>query len=91
MKKKYGVTCTKLIKKKEKNKEIVSENSTFFCSELIAAIYRGLGLLPMDIPSSYYWPGKKYLIIKHIFVLKEAFKNLEIYNYYKVPDLKMNK
>lgn len=30
---------------------------TFFCSELVAAAYKRLALLPEDRSSTQYWPG----------------------------------
>ncbi len=35
-----------------------NQNRTFFCSELVAATYKKLGLLPEKISASSYWPGK---------------------------------
>lgn len=32
-------------------------NRTFFCSELVAAAYKRLGLLPKNVSSTQYWPG----------------------------------
>eukprot|EP01017_Pseudomicrothorax_dubius_P016314 TRINITY_DN1850_c0_g1_i8.p1 TRINITY_DN1850_c0_g1~~TRINITY_DN1850_c0_g1_i8.p1 ORF type:complete len:269 (-),score=51.52 TRINITY_DN1850_c0_g1_i8:111-917(-) len=33
------------------------EGRTFFCSELVAAAYKRVGLLPAEISSTQYWPG----------------------------------
>ncbi len=30
---------------------------TFFCSQLVAACYIALGILPSDVSSNRYWPG----------------------------------
>ena len=32
------------------------EHESFFCSELVAAALKALGLLPASIPCSQYWP-----------------------------------
>jgi hypothetical protein len=29
----------------------------YFCSELVAAFYKRLGLLPESVSASKYWPG----------------------------------
>jgi hypothetical protein len=55
--KKYKVILSKLFKKKSNMDEELNENRTFFCSELIAACYKKLGLLPPDISSASYWPS----------------------------------
>ena len=36
---------------------IIPENKSYFCSELIASLYKFLGLLPFEISSANYWPG----------------------------------
>jgi hypothetical protein len=33
------------------------EDDGFFCSELVAAAYQYLGILPEGRASSYYWPS----------------------------------
>ena len=35
----------------------LDENRTFFCSELVAAAYKKIGILPKDISAAQYWPG----------------------------------
>ena len=30
----------------------------FFCSELVAALYKKLALLPEDVSACSYWPGR---------------------------------
>ena len=35
------------------------ENRTFFCSELVAACYKKIGLLPQDVSAAQYLPGLK--------------------------------
>jgi len=55
--KKYKVILSKLFKKKANGQDELNENRTFFCSELIAACYKKLGLLPPDISSASYWPS----------------------------------
>ena len=36
---------------------VSSNDKGYFCSELVAVIYKLLGLLPKQISSSQYWPG----------------------------------
>eukprot|EP00330_Aristerostoma_sp_ATCC50986_P001784 CAMPEP_0114582516 /NCGR_PEP_ID=MMETSP0125-20121206/6474_1 /TAXON_ID=485358 ORGANISM="Aristerostoma sp., Strain ATCC 50986" /NCGR_SAMPLE_ID=MMETSP0125 /ASSEMBLY_ACC=CAM_ASM_000245 /LENGTH=109 /DNA_ID=CAMNT_0001775501 /DNA_START=1381 /DNA_END=1710 /DNA_ORIENTATION=+ len=55
--KKYKVSATKLLKKKSDFEEEIRDDQTFFCSELVAACYKRIGLLPKEIPSSSYLPG----------------------------------
>jgi len=47
----------------------VEENRTFFCSELVAAIYKHLDLLEWQRASTQYWPGsfsdKNQLLLKN--------------------------
>jgi hypothetical protein len=49
------VTPAKLWSKHKPDK--YTEKSTFFCSELVAASYKRLGLLPAKVSASQYWPG----------------------------------
>lgn len=49
------MTATKLFKKNEEEKS--HDTRTFFCSELVAAAYKRLGLLPQSISAAHYWPG----------------------------------
>jgi len=46
--KKYSVSPSKLLKKNEDNESY----ETFFCSELVAACYKKLGLLPSGLSAS---------------------------------------
>ncbi|KAL4497114.1 hypothetical protein ABPG72_019434 [Tetrahymena utriculariae] len=57
--KEYGVSFSKLFKKRSNSKSDLAQdpNRTFFCSELIATIYKICGLLPLDISSGHYWPS----------------------------------
>jgi len=56
--KKYKITPTKLLKRKSTMKEDENiENRTFFCSELVAACYKKIGLLPQDVSAAQYLPG----------------------------------
>ena len=43
--------------KYKKDRDTEDINKTFFCSELIAAIYKKVGILDPNISSAYYWPG----------------------------------
>ena len=40
-----------------KNKKI-EEQEGFFCSELVAALYKKLQLLPEHVSACAYWPGR---------------------------------
>lgn len=66
--KKFSVNIKKLLKKKSENLDIDSgkcfENKTFFCSELVAAAYKVLGILPKEVAASQYYPGKIKKITK---------------------------
>ena len=52
-------------------KDELDEDKTFFCSELVAACYKRIGILPEEISAATYWPGS-YLIIEFV-IFKEAF------------------
>ena len=55
---KYRLNPSKIFKKKcDENSDDISEDKSYFCSELVAGAYKALGLLPKDISSSQYWPG----------------------------------
>ena len=49
--KKFSLNFSKIILKKEKI------NDSFFCSELIAAVYKHVDLLPKNISATQYLPG----------------------------------
>jgi len=56
--KKYKITPTKLLKRKSTVKEDENvEDRTFFCSELVAACYKKIGLLPQEVSAAQYLPG----------------------------------
>eukprot|EP00347_Sterkiella_histriomuscorum_P010769 403374988 len=57
--KKYKVTATKLLRKKciDDSDDNIREDKTYFCSELVASIYKNLGLLPQEKSASRYMPG----------------------------------
>jgi len=52
----YGWNLTKMMRKKSVA-NFDDRSRTFFCSELVAAAYKEMGLLRPDIPSSHYPPG----------------------------------
>lgn len=55
---KYRLNPSKIFRKKfENDSENISEDKSYFCSELVASAYKCLGLLPKDISASQYWPG----------------------------------
>lgn len=35
---------------------LIPEQSSYFCSELVAAAYQAMGLLGHELPPSDYWP-----------------------------------
>jgi len=55
----YKLNPLRLLQKYSDNDSVrfVSEKNGYFCSELIAAIYKVIGLLPRHIKSSQYFPG----------------------------------
>ena len=58
--KKYAMTPLKLLKKNSNIENQNFDKRTFFCSELVAATYKFLNLLPNHISSCRYWPGFLY-------------------------------
>jgi hypothetical protein len=56
---KYKLNPLRLLQKYSNNDSVkyVAEKNGYFCSELIAAIYKLIGLLPRHIRSSQYLPG----------------------------------
>lgn len=56
--KRYSLAATKLLRKKCTNDSdiTIKDDKTYFCSELVASIYKNLGLLPKEISASQYWP-----------------------------------
>jgi len=56
--KRYSLAATKLLRKHCTNDSDISikEDKTYFCSELVASLYKNMGLLPPDISASQYWP-----------------------------------
>ena len=56
----FRLTLSKLSIKQDHNDFVpeISKDQGFFCSELIACLYKRLGLLPHKKPSSQYWPGQ---------------------------------
>ena len=49
----YKISAEKLLRKKS----ILEEKEGYFCSELIAAVYKHVGLLPDELSSCQYWPS----------------------------------
>ncbi len=56
--KQYSLKLGKFVKRNDLNDfdENIKEDKTFFCSELVASIYKNLGLLPRERAASNYWP-----------------------------------
>lgn len=52
--KKFGFSARKVI---SKNKKKPGQEDDYFCSELIAAAYKSVGLLPNECDPSKVWPG----------------------------------
>lgn len=46
----------KFTKRKKFSKGRIHVQENYFCSELVAACYQHIGILPNDIVPSYYWP-----------------------------------
>ena len=64
--------------KKNTKEDLYDENTTFFCSELVAAAYKFLGLIDENIPASNFWPNdfsnkKKILFNKENVNLSDEF------------------
>lgn len=57
--KKYKLNAAKLMRKKNSNdhNENIKANKSFFCSELVASVYKNMGLLPTEISATQYWPA----------------------------------
>ena len=54
--KNYRLTPNKILRR---SKNVTpGEEKSYFCSELIASAYKALGILPQDVPSCHYFPGK---------------------------------
>ena len=56
--KRYSLAMTKLFRKKyaKDSDQNIKPDKTYFCSELVASVYKNLGLLPHKISASQYWP-----------------------------------
>lgn len=67
--KRYHLSALKLLVKSN------DESDGYFCSQLVAAGYKSLGLIPNGTPSSSFWPGdfssKKDLQLSHGAYLSE--------------------
>ncbi|CAK74538.1 unnamed protein product (macronuclear) [Paramecium tetraurelia] len=59
--KRYQMSPSKLIKRFTKSSESIDdlekEDKTFFCSELIAAAYKKMGIIDANRCAASYWPG----------------------------------
>ena len=57
--KKYRLSPLRMIQKYSDIDSVtnISENKGYFCSELVASIFKLLGFLPNNISSAQYWPG----------------------------------
>jgi hypothetical protein len=52
--KKYKFNPSKMLRKRHDNdfSETMKHNKSFFCSEIVASVYKNLGLLPSDVSAS---------------------------------------
>lgn len=59
MQKRYKFNVSKLLRKKSTNdfNENLKHTKSFFCSELVASVYKNLGLFDHEISASQYWPA----------------------------------
>ncbi len=59
MGKRYNISPLRLLQKYSSTNSVehLDSSKTFFCSELVAAAYKSMGLLPSDICCAQYWPG----------------------------------
>jgi len=57
--KKYQISVKKLMRSRtgHANDEGLEKEEGYFCSELVAAFYKALKLLPQEKAASRYWPG----------------------------------
>ena len=57
--KRYSLAATKLLRRHCNNDSDINikEDKTYFCSELVASLFKNLGLLPPEISASQYFPG----------------------------------
>ncbi len=57
--KRFKINATKILRKKceSDTAEVIKDDKTYFCSELVASAYKRLGLLDKDLAASKYWPG----------------------------------
>tara|TARA_B110000285_G_scaffold232874_1_gene305121 strand:- start:102 stop:497 length:396 start_codon:yes stop_codon:yes gene_type:complete len=57
----FRLTYDKLVQKTNESEadtnQAIPRDRGFFCSELIALVYKYLGLLPKEKAASQYWPG----------------------------------
>lgn len=56
--KRYSLAATKLMRLKcsSDSDTSIRDDKTYFCSELVASIYKNMGLLPQERSASQYWP-----------------------------------
>lgn len=76
--KKYELTTGKLFGKNYRAPESGKDSyDSFFCSELVAAAYKELGMLPPDKASGQYWPVS-FAQEKNLQLLKGAKLGIEM-------------
>lgn len=55
--KKYSLNPAKFFRQASKYQDDAADDKTFFCSELVAASYKRLGILPKNKSSASYFPA----------------------------------
>ena len=57
--KRFKINASKIFRKKceSDTAEVIKDDKTYFCSELVASAYKRLGLLDKELAASKYWPG----------------------------------
>ena len=53
----YLLKANSLFHRKKSLAEQKEPNEGYFCSELVATLYQRLGLLPLEVAATSYWPG----------------------------------
>ena len=76
-KKRYKLTATKILRAKcvDDSDEHIKKDKTYFCSEIVASVYKNLSLLPQERSASSYMPvsfsQRKQLLLQQGACLEE--------------------
>lgn len=54
LEKEFSLSIPKLLRFKSAMEH--EQKTSYFCSELVAKLYKFLGILPVDVSSTQYWP-----------------------------------